>query len=139
MQLGKFSRVNSCKNSHLQTIAKYFAFPIDKPLVRAIVWHMKNNKTTAGQKIETLARIVRVGTKIVSGFAWETPCITFQLMDENTGLFTGQEVVWCSEKAAKAACSLRAGMDVALSGFCYGENLRRVQVSSGCSVFGIGE
>lgn len=97
-----------------------------------------SNKT-AGEKIETLARVVSIGSKIVGGFAWETPFIRFTLLDEATGTFTGKSVVWCSEKATKAARQLKEGMDVALNGFCYDGNMRRVQVAKGCSVWGIGE
>jgi hypothetical protein len=97
-----------------------------------------SNKT-AGEKIETLARITHIGSKIVGGFAWETPMICFRLMDESSGLFTGRDVVWVGENATKAASQLKEGMDVALNAFCYGRNLRRVQVAKGCSVWGIGQ
>ena len=97
-----------------------------------------SNKT-AGEKIETLARITHIGSKIVGGFAWETPIICFQLLDESTGTFTGKEVSWCSDNASKAASQLKKGMDVALNGFCYGRNMRRVQVAMGCKVWGIGQ
>ena len=98
-----------------------------------------SEKKTAGEKVETLARVVSIGSKIVGGFAWETPFIRFQLLDESTGTFTGKSVVWCSDKAGKAARQLREGADVSLSGFSYDGNLRRVQVARGCSVWGIGE
>lgn len=84
-----------------------------------------------GEKLETLARVIRADTACCGMMAWETPRLTFRLPD-------GREVIWHSEAAAAACGQLAEGSEVALNAFLYGRNLRRVQVARGCSVFGMG-
>ena len=98
----------------------------------------ENTNKTAGEKIETLARVTDTGTMLARNMGWETSYVRFTLMADD-GTFTGASVVWHSENASKAANDLKAGMDVALSGFRYGNKMRRVQVAKGCLVWGIGQ
>lgn len=90
-----------------------------------------SNKT-AGEKIETLARVTDSGTALARNMGWETSYVRFTLDD-------GREVVWHSENSEKCRQALKVGAEVALSGFLHGNHLRRVQVSKGWMIFGMGE
>jgi hypothetical protein len=86
-----------------------------------------------GERIEMLARVSDTGSRLGKNMGFETPFITFTLED-------GREVMWNSDRANNCISAFwnRIGTEVAVCGFLYGHNLRRVTVTRGCSVWGMG-
>ena len=100
-----------------------------KPIM---VLGMNSTSNTKGEKIETLARVAHVGSACIGNMGFETPYVRFVLPD-------GRSAIWHSDSASKAANDLKDGTEVALTGFLYGNHLRRVSVGRGCLVWGIGQ
>lgn len=86
---------------------------------------------TKGIRIETLALVAKTGSSCSGMMPFETPFVRLSLPG-------GTDVLWHSDRAGVASHELRAGDEVAVSGFLYGTRLRRVTIAKGCRVWGIG-